>query len=188
MGAADAGAAERAARRGRGAGAEQIHGGACCGGAEGGWGKNTGAAVGAGSAVRSAGVKRGQERGAGKFSGGPRGVDGGALASGRALQRNGYADYRAAAAAYAMAGTATSDGRRRKRSRVAGGSGGREWGANAHAFSFRRELRGAGSVLRALRDFCAAEPRRRIWAGVPGSDGVRKAGDRRRAWRSAGSD
>src|ERR1700686_290346 len=102
MGAAGADAAQCAARCKRGAGTEQLHGGAGCGGAASGDGKNPGAAVGAGSAVRNIGVKRGEERGPGEFSGGPRGIDGGALASGRAVQRNGYADHRAAAAAYAL--------------------------------------------------------------------------------------
>src|SRR5262245_43985746 len=43
-------------------------------------------------------------------------------------------------------------------------------------------------MLFALPHICVAKPRRGIWPGVPGSDGVRKSGDRRRAWWCARSD
>jgi len=51
----------------------------------------------------------------------PRGLDGGAVADKRAVQRNGYADYSAAEIADTVAGVAIGGGRGRRRQELAGG-------------------------------------------------------------------
>src|SRR2546430_2277047 len=106
----------------------------------------------------------------------------------RAVQRNGYADYGAAEIVDAMAGVAIGGSGGRRRSRLAEGIGGRAWRREARTFFERTELRAACGVLCGLRSVCVAEPRGRIWACVPGGDGVREASDWRSAWRRTGSD
>src|SRR5262249_25057628 len=101
--AAAASQAKRIAKSGLGAGAKQVHGGSCRRGPGSGGGEDSRAAVGARSAVRSAGDQRGEERRAGELPARPRRVNRREMARRRALQGYGHAHYRVAAAAAPLA-------------------------------------------------------------------------------------
>src|ERR1700731_4659650 len=71
---------------------------------------------------------------------------------------------------------------------MAGTNCGRPRSAAPRAFFERTDIPGNCSLLSGLRGLRAAKPRGRFWAGGPGSDGVRQAGDRRSARRRTGSN
>src|SRR5438034_479735 len=134
--------------------------------------------MGARSAIRGADQPRLAPGAAGELSFWTRDPERRTLAGDRTIQRHGHAHHRAASALDAKAGGAAGAGWLGGRPRVAGGPGGANRSEPPRAFPGGTDLLGNSGVLRRVRDFCLAQPGRRIRPGISGSDGVRQAGNR----------